>query len=82
MGEGLQPLVYRGCHSNKYVRHFRCQVALSLWKDAISGEAFPQLLISVTGAKQRAITHPWPLLLGAKGCAHPPHRLPEEMSTL
>lgn len=26
------------CQSNKCVRHFRCQVALSLWKDAISEE--------------------------------------------
>ena len=34
----LLPLARRGCQSNKYVRHIRCQVALSLWKDAISGE--------------------------------------------
>lgn len=34
----LLPLVQRSCHSNKNVRHFRCQVVLSLWKDAISKE--------------------------------------------
>ena len=31
-------LVGLGCQSKPRVRHFRCQVALSLWKDALSEE--------------------------------------------